>query len=268
MEEQVAITEPLALRASAQCVNLIFLTLFLVFPGCVSKVFATFTCIDLEEVGRSYLRSDLSVDCTSAEHRAMQFFYALPMLLCFPVGVPLLLFVVMWRHRARLHHWSVEEQRAQARATLQALESRRGEQDSPAAATSGVKAVRVAARVDGELPAYVHRLTAGYTRGYFWFELFEMLRKLALIGLSVAFEPGSLGQLIYGLGVCFASFGLCTRNGSPNSPPVHARLRAACSRCSRRRPCPLQTCCAHLTSRGAKAFSPSCTVAGIEPEPS
>lgn len=37
----------------------------------------------------------------------------------------------------------------------------------------------------------------------FWWELFECLRKLCLVGLPVFFEPGSAEQLMFGLLICF-----------------------------------------------------------------
>ena len=39
----------------------------------------------------------------------------------------------------------------------------------------------------------------------FWFEIFECVRKIALIGLPVFFQQGSTPQLILGLLICFVS---------------------------------------------------------------
>ena len=49
---------------------------------------------------------------------------------------------------------------------------------------------------------------AGYEMRTYWFEVFECLRKLALVGLPIFFEPGSSGQIILGLLVCFLAFGM------------------------------------------------------------
>ena len=40
-----------------------------------------------------------------------------------------------------------------------------------------------------------------------WFEVFECVRKLLLIGVPVFMPHGSFGQLINGLVVCFLTFG-------------------------------------------------------------
>ena len=42
----------------------------------------------------------------------------------------------------------------------------------------------------------------------YWFEVFECVRKICLIGLPIFFEPGSSAQLITGLLVCFLSYGM------------------------------------------------------------
>ena len=39
------------------------------------------------------------------------------------------------------------------------------------------------------------------------FEIFECIRKIALIGLPIFFSPGTPGQLILGLVICFLSYG-------------------------------------------------------------
>jgi hypothetical protein len=58
------------------------------------------------------------------------------------------------------------------------------------------------------LPDYVQRMIAGYSMHHFWFEIFECGRKLALVCFPVFFQPaGSVAQLIFGLMVCFITFG-------------------------------------------------------------
>ena len=42
------------------------------------------------------------------------------------------------------------------------------------------------------------------------FEIFECVRKLSLVGLPVFFMPDSLEQLVFGLIICFLSFGMYT----------------------------------------------------------
>ena len=69
------------------------------------------------------------------------------------------------------------------------------------------EALLLEARRNSKLPPYVRRIAGGYELKYFWFELFEMMRKLALVGISVVFPPGGLAQASYGLLVGFIVFG-------------------------------------------------------------
>ena len=61
------------------------------------------------------------------------------------------------------------------------------------------------------LPDYVKKLLAGYKLRNAGFEIFECFRKLALVCMPVMFEPGSVPQLLFGLIVCFTTFGLYTK---------------------------------------------------------
>ena len=67
-----------------------------------------------------------------------------------------------------------------------------------------------ARRVEAEdvLPGYMLKLCNDYKWRNYWFELFETLRKVLLVGVPAAF-PGRGGviQLFYGLLVAFFSFG-------------------------------------------------------------
>ena len=58
-------------------------------------------------------------------------------------------------------------------------------------------------RLRAKLPTTLRKLTAGYELRCFWFEIFECFRKIALVCLPVFFSPGSPGQLILGLVICF-----------------------------------------------------------------
>merc|ERR1711907_835641 len=56
------------------------------------------------------------------------------------------------------------------------------------------------------LPASVLKMPAGYEFRVYWFEIIECYRKLALTGMPVWFEMGSVAQLTFGL-LIFFSFG-------------------------------------------------------------
>lgn len=75
----------------------VLLLTFLVYSSVSSTVFRTFACDDLDD-GNRYLRADYRIICTDGKHRAFQA-YAGMMILTFPVGIPLLYSVLLYRLR-------------------------------------------------------------------------------------------------------------------------------------------------------------------------
>jgi len=59
-----------------------------------------------------------------------------------------------------------------------------------------------------ELPTALRRLTAGYEMRTYWFEIFECLRKISLVGFPVFFRSSSPQQRVYALMICFLTYGL------------------------------------------------------------
>jgi hypothetical protein len=198
-------------RLSEACVSLIVIFLFLIYPSTVAKIFSAFACTPVLEDGHSYLRADVRIDCDSASHQQFVSLWAAPMALAYPVGVPVFLLVLLWRERKRLAHWQREEARAVAQDQLREFHVSAGERAADEGEEQTAEDVRALARADERLPQYTKRVAAGYELRCCWFEVVEMGRKLALVGLAVLFEAGGLVQLMYGLVVCFVSFGVLSR---------------------------------------------------------
>jgi len=77
---------------------------------------------------------------------------------------------------------------------------------------------------------------SGYSLNVFYFEIAESLRKLSLVGLPVFFDAGDPSQLIFGLIICFITFGLvCStrieRRASEGSPLTPFQLVPTMSLC-------------------------------------
>jgi hypothetical protein len=58
-----------------------------------------------------------------------------------------------------------------------------------------------------KVPSSVARITSGYKSTCYWFELFESMRKLVVVGLPCAFPTGSFEQLFFGIVTCFLTWG-------------------------------------------------------------
>ena len=186
--------EKIASMLSSGC----FYVLFLVYPSCCTAVFQAFMCDELDD-GSAYLRVDYSVQCYAKNQGAFSEYYegvmayAVLMSFVYPLGTPVLYAAVLYANRDaiakvdRLERglWSSNTNDATLRAKVH-------------------QNIRQKALGTGGLA----QLTGGYEMRVYWFEVFECARKICLIGLPIFFEPGSPGQLIVGLLVCFISFGM------------------------------------------------------------
>jgi len=91
-----------------------FLTLtYIVFPSVSTTVFDTFNCIQFGEDENYYLASDKSIVCYTDEHELAQL-YATFMIAVYPVGIPALYLVALWRKRARpCEEWSATKSQSE-----------------------------------------------------------------------------------------------------------------------------------------------------------
>jgi len=81
---------------------------------------------------------------------------------------------------------------------------------SSASAAANPVALRIAMRNEqahfNALPKYIQKLVGDYEPGVYWFETFECLRKLAIVGLPTFFSDGQgAEQLVFGLIIVFAT---------------------------------------------------------------
>lgn len=84
-----------------------------------------------------------------------------------------------------------------------------------------------AQRLRAQLTPAVQQLTDGYKMSCYWFEIFECLRKLLLLGGPIFFQMGSASQLVVGLLVCFISSSL-NATYSPYIDEDDGRLAELC----------------------------------------
>ena len=229
-----------------RCPVACFYVLFLIYPSCCSAIFTFFVCDTLPDESR-YLRVDYSIDCDAAAHRGMTA-YALIMFLVYPIGTPLTFYLFLRKEQLLTDRISRHEYSAHALRQMQEQRgaeklSRRRRLDSISrtrntsvgismsqpvrASTSGLPFSAVEHRRladgnegspewhDGEverlkktLSPFVSKLTEGYEMRCAKFEVFECVRKIFLVGIPALFEPGSVEQFMFGMLVCFMSYGM------------------------------------------------------------
>ena len=217
---------PLGMVVADFCADLWFIVLFLVYPSVSSAIFNFFNTEYFDGEGEelvTVLRADRSIDVTSPLYKAF-FVYALAMTALYPIGVPVLYTLMLYRSRHALREMrrlellrDADYNLATLKASVAKTEEERREiihaaDAAQAQATAKYEEMREA------LPSTLRKLTAGYEMRTYWFEIFECLRKLALVSLPIFFEPGSSGQTILGLLICFLAFGMYAHF----APYIHA----------------------------------------------
>ena len=154
---------------------------YAVLPSVSAKVFMTFLCDAAYEDGgypRRFLRADSRIDCDSNEHQGFQAF-AVVMIFVYPVGIPLLYFILLRRVRGDLGP---------------AL-------DATPARVQGDRPAVVDGRPRHQNPrtAHLEFLWGSYRPQFWYWECVESLRRLMLTGILVCWMPDAVSQIAVGL---------------------------------------------------------------------
>ncbi|CAN0415640.1 unnamed protein product [Ectocarpus sp. 12 AP-2014] len=134
----------------------VFLVLaFLLYSTISSAIFQTFACDELDD-GREYLRADHRLNCDTSTHLAFMVYAGL-MIGVYPVGIPLVFAIVLWRKRSRL---------------------------------------TVADRDDDVTIEPMKELWQPYRKDVYFYEIIECLRRVTLSGVVVFIFPNSTAQIV------------------------------------------------------------------------
>ena len=123
---------------------------YIVFASVSTTVFDTFKCKKVGDDPTLYLARDLSISCETEEHDIYKR-YAFAMILIYPVGIPLMYFVCLYRHRVEIQRPNRDYDRKIQKTSF---------------------------------------LWANYEPHLWWFEVFECARRLALSGILVFVSQG------------------------------------------------------------------------------
>ena len=197
------------------CSDLWIYIIFLVYPSCSTMIFTYFMRETYKGPGEVYvdlMRADRSINREEPLYQSFTV-YAIIMLVIYPIGVPLFYALTFYRGRHELHDLRRIELTLETDFALTKLKAEAAA--TPEETDELVRRAIEVHQVSGEalkklrdkLPSTLRKLTAGYELRTYWFEIFECLRKITLIGLPIFFPPGSPPQLIFGLIICFLSYG-------------------------------------------------------------
>ena len=137
----------------------------LLYSMASSVVFRAFACDPLDD-GKVYLRSDYRIECNSPKHKAFQI-YAAFMLVAYPLGIPTLFALLLFRNRKALVDTSL---RNDTRDLLQQSTS---------------------------------NLWKPYKPSAFYYEVVECGRRVILTGVVVFIYPNTAAQIAVTLAIAF-----------------------------------------------------------------
>jgi hypothetical protein len=116
------------------------------------------------------------------------------MVMIYPVGIPLGYFIMLFRVRRLLKAGQIEKEDVNMNTALEKALEKRAENE---ANNPTLKALSF--------------LYGAYQPKYWWFEIFETLRKLALTGFMVFMAPGTAGQVVISLVMSMTSLVVYSR---------------------------------------------------------
>ena len=136
---------------------------FAIYAVVSTKVFNTFLCDTYGDDPIYYLVADQRIDCESDKHKVFKW-YAMFIVLVYPVGIPLLYFTLLTRHKATLQAKDRDEQKQK----------------------------------NGDIRKLAF-LWDEYEPQYWWFEIYVCWQRMSLSGILVFIKPGSVIQVLVGL---------------------------------------------------------------------
>mmetsp|Transcript_105536 Transcript_105536/g.305095 ORF Transcript_105536/g.305095 Transcript_105536/m.305095 type:complete len:587 (-) Transcript_105536:58-1818(-) len=177
---------------SRLCTVLLFLS-FVIFVSTSSNLIAALVPDNtlLEITDHCYLRIDYSTRCDTDLYRNFVFPYAIVMIFVYPLGIPFIYFVLLWRHRHEINPTLPDGTRPH---------------DPHSPEMDKVLDMRSANRNLLKC-SFLFR---SYEPQMWWYEVFECVRRLAMTSLIVLLNPGSTTQIFVGLIlalVCVKMFG-------------------------------------------------------------
>jgi predicted outer membrane repeat protein len=166
-------------RARKDTINAAFAISYFVLVNVSTKVFQVFQCETFDN-GESYLVADYSISCNAPE-RSLYLSYGSFMILIYPIGIPMVYAMVLFRNRKRINpDW---------RKVIDADEKR-------FVSNQVIQKEKIKVRNTYEEIDNIKLLFDSYVPKRWYFELFECARRLLLGAVPVLIFRGSVLQII------------------------------------------------------------------------
>ena len=155
--------------AKAKVLKMMVVLVFFLYPGLTIKIFTVWKCVEIDK-GQFYMAENMSVRCFSSEQWVGLAIASVFAMLVFVIGIPVGTFVILRRMR-----------------NMQ-LKGRKRKKEDP---------TYVDIETDSQMQSF-GSLIEGYEDEFWWWEVVEMFKKMALTGGLVLIAPGSSSQILLG----------------------------------------------------------------------
>ncbi|CAM9899962.1 unnamed protein product, partial [Laminaria digitata] len=177
--------------------SLLLLCRLQVFTSASTVAFKTFACDEEVVDGESYLRADYSISCTTSLHMLFKV-YAGIMILVYPVGIPVLYALILWKDRELLNpRIHVEPDEADEEATT--ADAAGGDK-----ILSELEKQVKARKANPELVPSMF-LWKDFGPDLYYYEVIECGRRILLTGLLIFIAPHTATQAAMACLFAFAS---------------------------------------------------------------
>merc|ERR1711865_967222 len=142
--------------------QILLLGVLLLYTGLATKIFNVYNCTKINGIDGHVLAADFAIKCYEEKH-SIYLIVAVAFLLVYILGIPLAMFIVLWRNRDHLHFEHESEELTE-------------------------KHLAMKARLGG--------LYLQYEPKYWWFEMVVILQKMVMTGAMCVVAQGSSVQLL------------------------------------------------------------------------
>ena len=172
-------------------ISLLLSLMYVCLPTASAAIFSVFPCDKLDD-GTAWLKADYSISCLpSNEVQASYRSFAVFMIIIYPIGIPLMYALLLFRLRQKLNP-------KKPTGNLARLKQNRG------SFTTWEEQVISEREIDVDLENTIF-LWGSYRPCAWWFEIFECVRRLALTGALVFVHQGSETQIATGCMICIVA---------------------------------------------------------------
>jgi len=183
---------------------LFLLLTFIVFSPLSTKIFQAFDCDHLDD-GKSYLRADYSIDCSSSEYNFIVV-WARVFIFVYPLGIPICYFWILFQQKEDLNPSLGNEFIGVLIDEINSTADEYINEDVPKNIGLKFQNIKEDIRNEKDTVQILKFLFVDYKPHLWWWEVIECLRRLMLTGMLVFFEDESDIQIL--VGICISLFSI------------------------------------------------------------